>query len=206
MNHSERIDKVVLFPRDDVAQLLDVRLIETRLQSEHLEPTSTQLQRLTRELDRSKLSPGTRKVRSIGPDAAAYFEDLLSPPALELRELGDVRLDEILSSLHLVEVLAGADLSLASERTHVLRTLPLGVLRGLGDAVLHSDPNGLWRAAAIIVGLIWTIAGYVRGMLPWRKMMNGSTEIDSVRKIELTPPVLAQEQVIDNRSLAPSDI
>lgn len=92
---------------------------------------------------------------------------------------------------------AGADLGLASERSHVLRTLPLGVLRGLGDALLYSDPNGFLRAMAIVVGLIWTIAGYVRGMLPLRKTINAPAETDSVRKVELAPPVLSQEQVVD---------
>jgi hypothetical protein len=50
---------------------------------------------------------------------------------------------------------------------------------------------------AIVVGLIWTVAGYVRGMLPLGKTINAPAETDSVRKIELAPPVLSQEQVVD---------
>jgi len=48
---------------------------------------------------------------------------------------------------------------LSSERTYTLRTLPRGVLRGLGDA-LRGDLSGLQRAAAIVAGLAYTAAGY----------------------------------------------
>ncbi|MEV4111101.1 glycosyltransferase family 2 protein [Nonomuraea sp. NPDC049695] len=51
---------------------------------------------------------------------------------------------------------------LASERAHALRTLPLGALRGVGEA-LRGDLGGLGRAAAIVVGLAWTTWGYVVG-------------------------------------------
>ncbi|SEF79893.1 Glycosyltransferase, GT2 family [Thermomonospora echinospora] len=48
---------------------------------------------------------------------------------------------------------------LASERAHALRTLPRGVARGLRAAV-RGDAAGLGRAAAITVGLAWTVWGY----------------------------------------------
>ncbi len=60
--------------------------------------------------------------------------------------------------------LVGRQDGLASERTYATRTLPLGVLRGLGDAV-RGDGAGLGRAVAITGGLLVTAAGYLRGML-----------------------------------------
>lgn len=59
---------------------------------------------------------------------------------------------------------AGARDGLASERSYTLRTLPLGVLGGVRDA-LHGDPGGLARAAAILTGLGVTTAGYLFGVI-----------------------------------------
>ncbi|HVX28879.1 MAG TPA: hypothetical protein VHA53_00260, partial [Nitrolancea sp.] len=50
---------------------------------------------------------------------------------------------------------------LASERQYTMRTLPIGVLRGLGDIVRHADPHGPARAAAIVAGLATTTTGFV---------------------------------------------
>jgi GT2 family glycosyltransferase len=58
----------------------------------------------------------------------------------------------------------GSDAALASERSYVVRTLPAGVWRGLGDAA-RGDRSGLARAGAIVCGLAITAAGYVRGRL-----------------------------------------
>lgn len=62
-----------------------------------------------------------------------------------------------------VKLVGGAD-GLASERAYALRTLPRGVLRGLGDA-LRGDPGGLGRAMAIVAGFVITTAGYLVGSL-----------------------------------------
>jgi GT2 family glycosyltransferase len=62
----------------------------------------------------------------------------------------------------------GHDQGLASERTYATRTLPLGVLRGLGDA-LRGDLSGLRRAGAIVAGLGITTAGFVRGTIARRR-------------------------------------
>jgi glucosyl-dolichyl phosphate glucuronosyltransferase len=70
-----------------------------------------------------------------------------------------------------VEGLAKADVAqyvgardgLASERTHILRTLPLGFLRGFHDAIFRQDLVGLARAGAMVVGLALTTAGYLKG-------------------------------------------
>lgn len=53
---------------------------------------------------------------------------------------------------------------LASERSYISRTLPLGAARGVAD-MFRGDPSGLGRAGAIIVGLFVTAAGYLRARL-----------------------------------------
>ena len=57
--------------------------------------------------------------------------------------------------------MVGSDDGLSSERSYVRRTLPLGVLRGLGGA-LRGDPGGLGRATMIFVGLAATTVDYLR--------------------------------------------
>ena len=57
----------------------------------------------------------------------------------------------------------GARDGLSSERTYTLRTLPRGIIRGLIDALLHQDPAGLARGAAIVMGFLVTTAGYLVG-------------------------------------------
>ena len=56
--------------------------------------------------------------------------------------------------------LVGSQSGLEAERSYVRRTLPLGVLRGLGGA-LRGDLGGIGRAAAIVAGLFTTTAGYL---------------------------------------------
>jgi glycosyltransferase involved in cell wall biosynthesis/GT2 family glycosyltransferase len=56
--------------------------------------------------------------------------------------------------------LVGSDSGLEAERSYVRRTLPLGVLRGIGDA-FRGDGGGLARAAMIVTGLFTTTAGYL---------------------------------------------
>ena len=86
-----------------------------------------------------------------------------------------------------ISQVVGMQHGLASERSYVMRSLPLGVLRGLSDAVWHRDFSGLLRACAIVAGLFATVAGYLRGMV-------------SAQKIELEQPALiplASEGVVD---------
>ena len=64
--------------------------------------------------------------------------------------------------------LAGAGPGLASERHYVTRTLPGGVRRGITDALLRRRRGGLARAAAILIGLTWTTAGYTLGTIRLR--------------------------------------
>lgn len=56
----------------------------------------------------------------------------------------------------------GAGKGLESERRYVARVLPVGVLRGLGDAV-RGRPGGAGRAGAIVAGALVTAAGYAAG-------------------------------------------
>ncbi len=57
----------------------------------------------------------------------------------------------------------GSAPALSSERAYVTHVLPVGVLRGLRDALLRRDPSGLGRAASIVVSLVATVAGYAYG-------------------------------------------
>ena len=58
--------------------------------------------------------------------------------------------------------LVGSDDGLSEERTYTSRTLPLGFLRGIGDA-FRGDADGLARAAMLVVGLATTTRGYLGG-------------------------------------------
>jgi GT2 family glycosyltransferase len=61
-----------------------------------------------------------------------------------------------------ISSLAGADAALATERRYVSRTLPAGMLRGLGQAA-RGHGSGALRALAIVAGTAITTAGYVAG-------------------------------------------
>jgi glucosyl-dolichyl phosphate glucuronosyltransferase len=61
----------------------------------------------------------------------------------------------------------GAQDGLSSERSHATRTLPMGVLRNLGAAI-RGDLSGGSRAAAIVIGLAFTVTGYAVGSMAFR--------------------------------------
>ncbi len=61
-----------------------------------------------------------------------------------------------------IAALEGAGAALSSERSYTTTTLPAAVARGILDA-LRGRPEGLARAAAVVVGLGMTTAGYVAG-------------------------------------------
>lgn len=65
----------------------------------------------------------------------------------------------------LISRLVGFDDGLASERAHIRRVLPTGIVHGVRDAALHRDLHGLARAGAIAAGLGTAAAGYTRGLL-----------------------------------------
>jgi len=76
---------------------------------------------------------------------------------------GEGRSKAILSGL------VGSDDGLSEERSYTSRTLPLGFLRGVGDA-LRGDVDGLARAAMLVVGLGTTTRGYLGGQVEARRM------------------------------------
>nr|MBA2451868.1 glycosyltransferase [Chloroflexia bacterium] len=63
----------------------------------------------------------------------------------------------------LVATLVGAGDGLASERAYTFATLPQGVARGVGAALMGSGWAGFTRAGAIVAGLMITTAGYLTG-------------------------------------------
>lgn len=71
---------------------------------------------------------------------------------------------EGLSKAQVAQLVGMAD-GLSSERTYTMRALPLGVARGLGEAVWRHDLSGLMRAGAIVAGLGFTALGFGVGML-----------------------------------------
>lgn len=58
----------------------------------------------------------------------------------------------------------GSEEGLSSERRHVAKVLPLGVLRGLRD-LFRGDLAGPLRSAAIVLGLSTVAAGFLAGKL-----------------------------------------
>jgi len=63
----------------------------------------------------------------------------------------------------IVAGLVGADRGLASERSYATRTLPAGVVMGIGEAIRQRRLAPLGRAAAIIAGFGLTGAGFAVG-------------------------------------------
>jgi glycosyltransferase involved in cell wall biosynthesis len=55
---------------------------------------------------------------------------------------------------------AGPRRALASERSYLRRTIPAGLLRPLRRG---PDRPGVMTVAALVVGVVWTLAGYFRG-------------------------------------------
>jgi GT2 family glycosyltransferase len=76
----------------------------------------------------------------------------------------------------LVAQLAGQKAGLATERTYTLRTLPRGVMKGIGAALVDDDWSGAGRAAAIVAGLFTTLAGYVTGAAGMRLAALGTKD------------------------------
>ena len=57
----------------------------------------------------------------------------------------------------------GRESALGTEQSYASQTLPLGVARGLQEAVVHRDVDGLKRAGAILAGLSLTTVGFLEG-------------------------------------------
>lgn len=67
----------------------------------------------------------------------------------------------------LVTASVGVNDGLSAERRYTTRVLPLGVARGVADA-LQGDLPGLGRAGAIVAGVTATVAGYSAGSIQRR--------------------------------------
>jgi len=92
----------------------------------------------------------------------------------------------------------GAKDGLSSERTYALRTLPQGILHGLGDALFHHDLTGLARTGAIVVGLALTTTGYLRGKFLSPVAKSKKTEVKEAvfhHNLESRLPVEAEAQI-----------
>jgi glycosyltransferase involved in cell wall biosynthesis len=92
-----------------------------------------------------------------------------------------------------LSALVGSDAGLSEERAYVRRTLPLGVLRGLGDG-LRGDAGGFGRAAAIAFGLLRTGGGYLGARGEAKRIARrrerqgtGEAESDGPRVLIATP-------------------
>ncbi len=101
----------------------------------------------------------------------------------------------------LVVANVGSGDGLGSERSHVLKTLPLGVLRGMADLVRKRDYYGPARAAAIATGFAYTAASYARAKLAARTAVGPFLPI-KIHDIEIAaplPPLPAQDAVTGER-------
>ncbi|MGZ4689999.1 MAG: glycosyltransferase family 2 protein [Acidimicrobiia bacterium] len=83
----------------------------------------------------------------------------------------------------------GSSDGLASERSYVLRTLPLGVVRGCSEGLRGRDPAGFARAGAIVAGLAITATGYARGR--WMPAGSAATESGTAESVGAAPAEVA---------------
>ena len=97
---------------------------------------------------------------------------------------GEGRSKAILSGL------VGSDDGLSEERSYTSRTLPLGFLRGIGDA-FRGDIDGLARAAMLVIGLGTTTRGYLGGQGEAKRLARrrelAETAPDKLRVLMVTP-------------------
>ena len=89
--------------------------------------------------------------------------------------------------------LVGSESGLEAERSYVRRTLPLGVLRGVGDA-FRGDPSGISRAAMIVTGLFTTTRGYTSASGERRKLARRREQAEQGTEPGGTPRVLMVTQ------------
>src|SRR6188474_219326 len=110
VDDAEGVDQIERLHRNDRREIFGVADVNRHAIGEpkQLDAPSGKRRRLLRQLDRGDARAGAGKADGIGADAAADLEHAAVLPARELRETGDVRLDEIFPALDLVEVLARA--------------------------------------------------------------------------------------------------
>jgi len=97
---------------------------------------------------------------------------------------GEGRSKAILSGL------VGSDDGLSEERAYTRRTLPLGFLRGIGDA-FRGDVDGLARATMLVVGLATTTRGYLGGQGEAKRLSRrrqlAEAPVERLRVLMVTP-------------------
>lgn len=93
----------------------------------------------------------------------------------------------------LVSSLVGSDDGLNTERSYVLRTLPRGIFRGFVDAFARLQPAGLGRAAAILLGLAWTVSGYVAGKVELSR--TGGLQTGHPKTLTFNNPLASSEDM-----------
>lgn len=74
-----------------------------------------------------------------------------------------------------VSHLVGTSRGLSSERAYAARTLPLGMATGLAKAIARRDISEAAKAGAIMLGLAYTSAGFVRGLIAQRTLTTRTT-------------------------------
>lgn len=87
-----------------------------------------------------------------------------------------------------VSRLVGTQDGLASERTYTFQTLPLGMLRGVGNIVSKRDPMGVARAGMIAAGLFITIAGYAQSIT--------TEKLSTLKKARFRGPLTGEDPVL----------
>jgi O-antigen biosynthesis protein len=90
---------------------------------------------------------------------------------------------------------------LGSERSYVMKTLPLGALRGLADLAIKRDTAGPARAGAIMAGLAYTTFSYIKSKWARPAIARPFAPI-KIHDIETTAPlpaIPAQDAVTGER-------
>jgi len=100
--------------------------------------------------------------------------------------------------------LVGSERGLSSERSYVLRTLPAGMARGIGDAIFRFDVSGLGRAAAIVWGLACACLGYAQGRV-YSWLRNGRVSARHGPKLPIGVGKGSTPELSPGRSSAPSE-
>src|SRR5262245_32389359 len=111
MNHAERVDEIVWLDRYGGGELLRIGVHESDAVGEPGDPGAfaRDVQRPFRQIDRGGGRAVPREVDGVRADAATDFEHALAAPAREVGEGRNMRLDEILALLNLVEIGARSD-------------------------------------------------------------------------------------------------
>ena len=97
--------------------------------------------------------------------------------------------DEGLGKASLVR-LHGTQKGLSSEKVYVFNALPVGIMNGIAEAVLHRKLSGLARAGAIVTGLTMTATGYMVGSIFSRFSEASHIDVASMRSnsVNQIPP------------------